>query len=143
MLTKRPNPGVIYLFFEAYPISFQEDRGYSPGIASLPFISILIGVLAGCAFLAATINTKLSPDPKAGRFQETRLLIMIIASIVLPCGLFWYAWTSFPSINPWPQIIAGVPIGFGIVLITLQGMNYLIDTYAMYANSALAAMTLV
>lgn len=56
-------------------------------------------------------------------------------------GLFWFAWTSFPSISPWPQILAGAPIGFGIMLITLQGMNYVIDCYAMYANSALAANT--
>ncbi len=53
------------------------------------------------------------------------------------------AWTSFPSINPWPQIIAGVPIGFSVIVITLQGLNYIIDCYTVNANSALAAMTFV
>ena len=68
---------------------------------------------------------------------------MMLGSAALPIGLFWFAWTSFPTISPWPQIISGVPIGFGVILITLQGMNYIIDCYTIYANSALAAMTFV
>lgn len=75
--------------------------------------------------------------------METRLLLMIAGGVSLPVGLFWFAWTSFPSINPWPQIIAGVPIGFSVIVITLQGMNYTIDCYTMYANSAIAAITFV
>lgn len=67
--------------------------------------------------------------------------LMALGGLGLMIGLFWFAWTSFPSISPWPQILAGAPIGFGIMLITLQGMNYVIDCYAMYANSALAANT--
>lgn len=135
--------GLIYLFFEAYPISFQGHRGWSAGVASLPFISILIGVFLGCALIALTTKTKLAPDFEKGRNQETRLLLMAIGGIVLPIGLFWYAWTSSPSINPAPQIIAGVPIGFGLIIITLQGINYTIDCYTIYANSAIAALTFV
>lgn len=53
------------------------------------------------------------------------------------------AWTSFPSISPWPQILAGIPIGFSVIVITLQGLNYVIDCYTINANSALAAVTFV
>ena len=116
--------GLIYLFFEAYPISFAEDRHFSSGVASLPFIAILIGVFCGCALLAFTTKTKLAPNPQEGRMQETRLLLMIVGAAALPVGLFWFAWTSFPTISPWPQILAGVPIGFSVIVITLQGMNY-------------------
>ena len=114
---------MLYLFFEAYPISFAEERQWSPGVASLPFISILIGVLIGCALLAFTTKTKLAPNPEEGRLQETRLLLMIAGAVSLPIGLFWFAWTSSPNISPWPQIIAGSPIGFAVIVITLQGMN--------------------
>lgn len=68
---------------------------------------------------------------------------MAIGSIALPIGLFWFAWTSYPSLNPWPQIIAGVPIGFSVIVITLQGINYTIDVYTFYANSAIASITMV
>jgi DHA1 family multidrug resistance protein-like MFS transporter len=39
--------GILYLFFEAYPISFQEQRGWNQGVGALPFLSIMIGVLFG------------------------------------------------------------------------------------------------
>ena len=84
--------GLVYLFFESYPISFAGYRGWSPGVASLPFISILMGVFAGCALLAFTTRTWLAPDPKKGRPQEQRLITMIIAALVMPIGLFWFAW---------------------------------------------------
>ena len=40
--------GILYLFFEAYPISFQEERGWNAGVGALPFIDIGVGVLVGC-----------------------------------------------------------------------------------------------
>ena len=95
----------------------------SPGVASLPFIGILLGVFVGCALIAFTTRTKLAPNPQEGRVQETRLLLMIMGAVALPVGLFWFAWTSFPSINPWPQILASLPIGFGVIVITLQGLS--------------------
>ena len=139
------DPGIIYLFFEAFPISFGEARGWSLGISSLPFVSLIVGIFAGCISIAIVTKTrfarKLREEGKI--IPEERLPPMIAGGIILPVGLFWWAWTSNPDISPWPQIIAGVPIGFGIILITLQGMNYIIDSYTMLANSALAAMTLV
>lgn len=39
--------GILYLFFTAYPISFQEQRGWNQGVGALPFLGILIGVLCG------------------------------------------------------------------------------------------------
>lgn len=135
--------GLIYLCFEAYPISFAEQRHMGAVVSTLPFISILVGVLIGCILLASTTRTRLAPNPKEGRVQETRLLLMIAGGVALPVGLFWFAWTSFPSTSPWPQIIASVPIGFSIIVVTLQGMNYIIDCYTINANSAIAAMTFV
>ncbi|KAF7190701.1 Citrinin biosynthesis cluster MFS transporter mrr1 [Pseudocercospora fuligena] len=112
--------GVIYLCFEAFPISFGEDRNWSPGVASLPFLSVLIGALLGCSLIGVTTRTRIAPDPSQGRMQEARLPLMAIGGI-----------------------IAGAPVGFGLMLITLQGMNYIIDCYTLYANSALAANTSV
>ncbi|KAF2716874.1 MFS general substrate transporter [Polychaeton citri CBS 116435] len=127
--------GLTYLCFQASPISFGQDRGFPTGTVALPLISILVGAFGGCLVIATTTKTMLAPNPEQGRVQEARLGLTI--------GLFWFAWTSFPSTSPWPQIIAVVPIGFGLILITLQGMNYIIDCYLRYANSALAANTSV
>lgn len=39
------------------------------------------------------------------------------------------AWTNYPSINFMASIAAGAPFGFGMVLVFLGIMNYLIDAY--------------
>ena len=64
---------------------------------------------------------------------------MMIGAIFFPIGVFWFAWTSFPSISPWPQIISGVPIGIGIYMIYVQGLAYMVDVYTVNANSATSA----
>jgi MFS transporter, DHA1 family, multidrug resistance protein len=81
---------------------------------------------------------------KHGRvIPEERLPPMILGSVLLPIGLFWFAWTSSPHITWVPQVIAGIPIGWGILMIFLQGLNYIIDVYMWHANSAIAANTLI
>jgi DHA1 family multidrug resistance protein-like MFS transporter len=74
---------------------------------------------------------------------EERLPAMIIASFLLPIRLFWFGWTSNPQISWVPQVIAGVPIGIGLLVIFLQRITYIIDVYLGFANSATAANTLV
>lgn len=102
---------------------------------------MLVGVILAGALISFTVNSRLSPAPKEGRPQENRLILMMVGAVSLPVGMFWFAWTSSAKTNPWPQILAGVPSGFGITLINMQGMNYIVDSYTLYANSALVANT--
>ncbi|KAJ0166271.1 putative transporter [Colletotrichum tanaceti] len=133
--------GLMYVFFLAYPMSFEQERHWDATSAGLPLLSILLGTLLGGALIVATVDTRLSPDPEAGRPHENRLLLMMIGTFCLPAGMFWFAATSSPSAGPWPQIVAGVPIGVGVILINMQGMNYIVDCYGTNANSAIAANT--
>lgn len=135
--------GILYLFFEAYPISFQGQRGWNLGVGALPFLSITIGVILGCFLIAYTTKTRFARKMKKhGRvIPEERLPPMILGAFILPAGLFWFAWTSDKNITWVPQVLAGIPIGMGILLIFLQGLNYIIDCYLMNANSGIAANT--
>ncbi|CBF78676.1 hypothetical protein AN7295.2 [Aspergillus nidulans FGSC A4] len=138
--------GILYLFFEAYPVSFQEERGWTNGgIAGLPFIGIMIGVLCGVALIVWQTKTRFARKlAKHGRvIPEERLVPMMVASVLLPGGLFWFGWTSSPNVHWLAQVAAGVPIGAGILVIFMQGLNYIIDVYMMFANSAIAANTLI
>ncbi|KAL2819240.1 major facilitator superfamily domain-containing protein [Aspergillus granulosus] len=138
--------GILYLFFEAYPISFQEVRGWTNGgVAGLPFLGIMIGVFCGVALIIWQTKTRFARKlAKHGRVvPEERLVPMMIASVLLPAGLFWFGWTSNKNIHWAPQVIAGIPIGMGILVIFMQGLNYIIDVYLMFANSAIAANTLI
>lgn len=133
--------GLMYVFFLAYPMSFIHERNWSPTSAGLPLLSILSGTIIGGTFIISTVNTWLSPDPKAGQPQENRLILMMVGAVCLPLGMFCFAATSSPASSPWPQIAAGVPIGVGIILINMQGMNYIVDCYGINSNSAIAANT--
>ena len=78
---------------------------------------------------------KLSSTP------EGRLYFSCIESALLPIGLFWFGWSSFPSVH-WiiPTIAVGVAT-MGIFSIYLAVFNYLADTYHRYASSALATQS--
>ncbi|GAB1190902.1 hypothetical protein APSETT444_000068 [Aspergillus pseudonomiae] len=71
------------------------------------------------------------------------LVPMMVGAIVLPPGLFWFAWTSSPHITWIPQVLAGIPIGMGIQVIHTMGLNYILDVYTPYAASAVSANTFV
>ena len=137
--------GILYLFFTAYPISFQEERGWNGGVGALPFLGITVGVLLGGTFIAIVTKTRFQRKfIKHGHvIPEERLPPMIVGAALLPTGLFWFAWTSSPHITWVPQVLAGIPIGAGILMIFMQGLNYIIDVYLMHANSAIAANTLI
>ena len=136
--------GILYLFFEAFPISFEEERGWNGGVGALPFLSIMIGVFAGGFYIAYDSKTTYASKlRKTGQVvPENRLPPMIVGGATFTAGLFWWAWTSSPHITWVPQVIAGVPTGMGILLIFVQGLNYIIDVYKMNANSAIAANSL-
>lgn len=115
--------GTIYLFFEAYPIAFQEDRHWNLGVGALPFLGIQIGVVIGVAFIVWNTNTRYKRKMLENGgipVPEERLIPMMVGAVILPIGLFWFAWTSNPHITWVPQVLAGIPIGCGILLIFLQ-----------------------
>lgn len=137
--------GIVYLLFEAYPITFQEARGWSPGIGALPFIPFIVGTLLGCGLIAfsTATNFKKSLEKHGKVLPEQRLPPMIVGAIVLPIGLFWFAWTSDPHITWVPQVIASGVLGFGLVVPFWQGVNYIIDCYGFYSNSAISVNTFI
>ncbi|ENI07417.1 hypothetical protein COCC4DRAFT_131826 [Bipolaris maydis ATCC 48331] len=135
--------GTLYMFFAAYPIVYRLGRGWNAGISGLPFIGIAIGMMGAMAYTVFYENKRYIQCMKrsASGFAapEDRLPPAMVGGIALPIGLFWFAWTNSPSL-PWAtSATAGIPFGFGIVMILLSIMNYLIDAYTIFAASALAA----
>jgi MFS transporter, DHA1 family, multidrug resistance protein len=137
--------GVLYLLFVAYPFSFRHDRGWSLGVASLPFAAFIVGILAGAATMAYSTRTNFTKAyKKYGRvIPEERLPPVIINAIVLPIGLFWFAWTSNPNITWVPQVIASGLLGMGMLVTFWQCINYVIDCYGFYSNSAISVNTFI
>lgn len=134
--------GTLYLFFTAFPIVFQQERGWSLGHSGLAFLGIGIGLLLGNALnpIGQAYYSRAIKKHGAGNVPpEARLPMMCVGSILLPIGLFWFAWTSQKSVHWIVPIIASVPFGAGFLLIFTSINLYLIDSYAMFAASALAS----
>lgn len=80
--------GTLYMLFAAYPIVFQEIRGWNQGIGGPPFLGVLVGTLAAAVYnflehkrYRAKIMTK-KPAP------EDRLPPSMIGAIAAPIGQF-------------------------------------------------------
>ncbi|KAL2823344.1 major facilitator superfamily domain-containing protein [Aspergillus cavernicola] len=133
--------GTLYMLFAAYPIVFQMTRGWNQGIGALPFLGIMVGMILAIVY-SIWDNKRYVQAQEAGNGMappEARLPPCIVASVAIPIGLFWFAWTNYPTIHWMACIAAGVPFGFGMVLVFLSIMSYLIDTYTIFAASVLAA----
>ena len=68
---------------------------------------------------------------------------MMLGGPCLTIGLFLLAWTAKKSVSAVVPIIASVILGFSAILLFQSGLNYIVDTFQMYAASALAANTVV
>ncbi|KAI9927578.1 hypothetical protein MW887_003197 [Aspergillus wentii] len=136
--------GTLYMFFAGFPIVFQYTRGWSQGIAGLPFVGVAIGVCL--ATLAAGVDNKhyvrLCAEAEAGGGTvepEARLSTAMVGSFVIPTGLFLFAWTTYPSVHWIVPIIGAVIFSCGLVMVFISLMSYLVDSYTVYAASVLAA----
>ncbi|KIM94909.1 hypothetical protein OIDMADRAFT_45370 [Oidiodendron maius Zn] len=121
---------ILYLTPEVFPIA-------------LPFVSLFLGVL-----VTALIN--IANEPRYRRLSaaadgrpvpEGRLLPMTVGGVIM-CGLFWFGWTTLNAFWLSPMM-AIVFIGAGFTVIFQQCLNYLVDTYRIYAASAVSANTLL
>jgi MFS family permease len=135
--------GILYANLAAFPLEFQDERGWNMVVGALPFLALLVGILIGAA--ANVLNQKyyFKCFKAAGNkpVPEARLPPMMAGSVFFAAGLFIFAWTSDKSI-PWiAPCIGAVCIGVGFFTIFQAALNYLIDTFQRYAASAVAANT--
>lgn len=135
--------GVLYLDFTAYPIIYQESRGWSLSMSGLSFLGIGAGMATGTAISPLLDRLRAYYVVKIGPIPEARLPHLIPAAWLMPIGLFVFAWTAEPPVHWIVSILAGVPFGLGLVLLFLGINAYLTDCYEQYSASALAANALL
>ena len=137
--------GTLYMMFAAFPIVYQVERGWNQGIGGLAFLGIMVGMLLAVVYTLWDNKRYINTQDNHGGFAppEARLPPCMVAAIAIPVGLFWFAWTNYPTIHWMASIAAGVPFGFGMVLVFLGIMNYLIDGYTIFAASVLAANSVI
>ncbi|KAF4963156.1 hypothetical protein FSARC_8809 [Fusarium sarcochroum] len=132
--------GTIYLFFQAYPIIFQDFYGLSPGIAGLAYLPIALGAvfaLGGfCLYTRWYDRSAKTSKPWAQRETYRRLPLACLASPCMVISLFWLGWTSQTSVSPVIPALGGFLFGVGFQLIFMSMLNYITDAFCQFAASA-------
>ncbi|KAI8671388.1 MFS domain-containing protein [Fusarium keratoplasticum] len=133
--------GTLYLCFAAFPIVFQQGRGWSPGKGGLAFIGIAVGMVFAVTGSIMDQKRYMRVAAAAGGHAppEARLPPTLVGSILIPVGLFWFAWSNGSDVHWIVCIMGSAVFSAGLVVVFLSLMNYLIDSYVIFAASVLAA----
>lgn len=138
--------GTLYMLFASFPIVYDQNRGWSVGVGGLAFLGLLAGTTMGsmyyifCKYLWFSkgvdanscliiddnpryvsllrehrVNNPYTPLP-----PEARLPPAMLGAVLLPLGLFWFAWTCQKSVHWIVSILANIPFGAGMVMIFLS-----------------------
>ncbi|EPQ30900.1 uncharacterized protein PFL1_01798 [Pseudozyma flocculosa PF-1] len=133
--------GILYLWFEAFPIVFIETYGFNYGEMGIAFLGIAVGSLLG--FGAFFIWDHLYYQPLYDRLEgkvppEQRLWPGIVGAFCIPICMFGFGWTSTASIHWIVPIIFSLFFGAGTFGLFNAGLGYLGEAYPLYIASVFA-----
>ncbi|EGY18659.1 caffeine resistance protein [Verticillium dahliae VdLs.17] len=113
---------VVQLAYVAFPIIYQDGRGFSVAISGLAYVGVFVGIsLTG------------RPEP------EATVLIICIGAVMEPLAQFMFAYTALPvDIPVYWSVASGIPFGYGFGLVFIYGTSYIASVFGLYATSASA-----
>ena len=140
--------GTVFLFTQSVEQVFSALYGWNASQAAYLQSAIVIGELIGWTgvlisahfyFASASRNTEHPGLP----IPEARLYVSVAGSFIgVAGGMFVYGWTSYPYL-PWICPAIGLAmVGYGIDVVVLAIADYVVDAYAAYAGSSVAAVVL-
>ncbi|KAL1994836.1 hypothetical protein VTN49DRAFT_1023 [Thermomyces lanuginosus] len=119
---------VIFAFYAAYPIILMEVYDFSNYSIGLAFLPLMVGSLFCLPILSIVQKRRIKHLP----LQPEQLMPAAFASgVLMPVGLFWFAWTARSSIHWICPLLAGFPYGLGFALSQL--------IYPLYKNEIYGA----
>lgn len=133
---------MLFSFFASYNFVFLIVYHFDMIKVGTTFLGILVGfvfALISFAFFDTTIYRKEFIKHHGEPAPEHRLYNALLGSIMLPIGLFWFAWTPRPTIHWIVPILAGIPFGWGTLSIFISVTAYLVEVYQINSSSAVAA----
>lgn len=160
---------VLFTFFVGFEFIFTDVYGISQGLTNIIWVAVFLGftplgitlpiiykwTVADIKRQEAEGHANPSPVP------ETRLwFAMLGGAFAIPVSLFWMGWTDYvnnagvncratnkltriqATVSIWSPILASAMFGYGVLSIFISAYMYVIDSYAVYAASALSFITL-
>jgi len=132
--------GLLYIWFESFPIVFVGIYKFNLGEQGLAFLGILIGAFVVIPpffyYLHKYVEPKFNENGEIT--PEYRLPAAFVGSFCIPICLFWFGWSSRQSVHWIVPIIGSGWFSIGAFLLFNSVLNYLPDAYPEYAASVLA-----
>ncbi|KAJ6050355.1 hypothetical protein N7444_007071 [Penicillium canescens] len=126
---------VVFFFYVGFPLTYSATYPFSPYQTSLAYLSMFIGSLV--AFFANILiyevfypNANIEAERSGQLIDPDRLLYPVIAGgILMPLGLFWFAWTINRTIHWIVPLLARLPLGAAYFMISVSGIYFPLFIY--------------
>ncbi|KAI5475408.1 MFS transporter, DHA1 family, multidrug resistance protein [Pseudohyphozyma bogoriensis] len=131
---------IFYLWFEAFPLVFQDIYGMNLGLSDLPYLGFIVSGAITLFFYILYQKYHMIPrimkNPELP--PEARLELGIVAGCIVPISLFMFGWTSRASVH-WMAPVVGAALYLpGVYLIFQCIILYIAQSYPKYQASILA-----
>jgi hypothetical protein len=115
--------GILYLFFGAFDLVFRNVYNFKLWQVGLTFLGLLIGMLLAIVsgpiwdwnYLRLLRKREKEAGQEGASEPEFRLPPSIGGAPLCVIGLFWFAWTIYPSVHWIVPIIGAGFFGCGLV----------------------------
>jgi len=139
--------GILYLFFGAFPLVFQNNHGFSVSETGLSFLGLFVGMVLGILsdplwrrnYARLVRQREAQGGEPGGSEPEYRLPPTIYGAFVVPVALFGFGWSTYPWVHWIVPILFSTLFGVGVIWVYSGVFTFLVDCYPVYAASALAA----
>ncbi|PWY73565.1 MFS general substrate transporter [Aspergillus heteromorphus CBS 117.55] len=131
----------MYIMFTTFTSVFEGVYGFTAGQAGLAYLGLGLGFCVGQITVGYFSDRYLKKQEKRhGQMKpEDRLPPLVFGCCLIPIGLFWYGWSAEYRLH-WIVPISGTFfVGAGIFYVHLVTQVYLVDSYTLYAASAVSA----
>ncbi|GAA5863811.1 hypothetical protein JCM3774_001165 [Rhodotorula dairenensis] len=130
---------VFYLWFEAFPVVFNDMYGFSLGVSGLPFLAFVVS--ASVTFTFYVLYQRWHVQPRLEKNPDTppeiRLELGVMAGPLVPISLLIFGWTA--GRTHWMGPVVGAGLYLPPVFLLFQScLMYCSQSYPMYAASILA-----
>ncbi|KAI9727532.1 MAG: hypothetical protein M1828_006474 [Chrysothrix sp. TS-e1954] len=131
--------GLLYIWFESFPIVFVDIYKFTLGTEGVAFVGILIGAILTIPPFFAYLYYIQEPqfDEKGLIVPEKRLPAACVGGFAIPICLFWFGWSTGNTHWIMP-IIGSAFFSVGALLLFNSVLTYLGDAYPDYAASVYA-----
>ncbi|KAK4057609.1 hypothetical protein OIO90_001255 [Microbotryomycetes sp. JL221] len=132
--------GILYAFFSGFNFVYTE-YGFEPQFVGMSFIGIGLGVIIGTLMTPFWNRFYRKVEQETGHRPgpEEHLRKGMAAAVIIPASLFWFAWTTLPSVHWIVSEIASVFFGIGSIWAFQATFTYLVDAFRPVAASAMSA----